>query len=70
VGDFDDYMKNGVNGIVVSRDRFVEEGFAALLEFSKNPQPFRDTATSLRSEITTRFSIDNVIGDFNKLIGA
>ncbi|HZY78381.1 MAG TPA: glycosyltransferase [Cyclobacteriaceae bacterium] len=69
VGDFDDYMKNGLNGAVLPQDRFVDEAFLVLQEFSKNPQPFKETAKRLRTEITTRFNIDTVIGQYNKLIG-
>jgi len=70
VGDFDDYMKDRINGIVLPRERFVDEGLVVLQEFSKNRQPFKETAKRLRTEIISRFDIDNVIGEFNKLIGA
>jgi glycosyltransferase involved in cell wall biosynthesis len=69
IGDFDDYMKNGVNGVVVSVENFVDEAFVALQNFSRNPKEYKDTATQLHNDILKLFNIDTVFGQYEKLVG-
>lgn len=68
VGDFDDYMMDRRNGIVVSKDNFVEEAAVVVREYAADPKPFRQMASNLRREIVARFNIDNVIDQYNALI--
>jgi glycosyltransferase involved in cell wall biosynthesis len=68
VGDFDDYMENRRNGIVLTKENFVEEAVMAVSEYARDPESFRQMATRLRGEIESRFNINNVIGKYNELI--
>ena len=68
VGDFDDYMENRKNGIVLSKENFVEEAVAVLGEYARDSRPFKQMAANLHESITKRFDISQVIDKYKALI--
>ena len=65
VGDFDSYMDNGVNGIVVDPAKFVDETVSAVRNFSNHDTTAM--AQSLRERVKNLFSIEAVIEKYNTI---
>jgi len=60
VGDCEDYIKNSVNGFLVSKDNFVEESTEILVDFLANKSNYNDLGKNLRNDVINLFGIDNV----------
>jgi len=70
IGDFDDYMKNNENGIVVERENFVDEALVALRGYQSDRERYRQMGVNLRADIISRFHIDMTIDRYYGLIDA
>lgn len=66
VGDFDDYMKNEVNGIVVRAESFVSEALDHLKHYKSDQGRYRAMGKMLKQDILSRFSIENVFKQYSK----
>jgi len=68
VGDFDDYMENRKNGIVLTKENFAEEAAAVISEYAHDPRPFKQMAATLHDDLMKRFDIGQVIDQYNALV--
>ena len=66
VGDFDSYLINEVNGIVVDKDYFVDEAFLHVRRFLMEPDVYKRMASNLIEEVKARFSIDTTFHQYSK----
>jgi glycosyltransferase involved in cell wall biosynthesis len=71
VGDFDDYISNGKNGFAVEPAHFVEEA-SKIIMANSDSRKLADMGIALNASIIHRFSIANVIQEYDALnkIGA
>lgn len=68
VGDFDDYIQNGVNAIALEKDNFVEECLVHVKRYSENPEFYKEIGRTLKQEIRQRFSIENTFPQYKKIL--
>ena len=67
VGDFDDYVRDGENGFLADRDKFVEESVKIIKQNFTNENLLKKIGTSLRDSVIEQFSIENVIHQYDSL---
>lgn len=60
VGDFDDYIQDGVNGFIASKKDPAEQSVAALTKLYNEPGELTRMGDNLHRTIITEFSIENV----------
>lgn len=68
VGDFDDYIRNGVNGYTVDKDNPVEPSYNILKELYGDDAKLAELGNNLHSTIIREFSIENVAPLYDKLL--
>jgi glycosyltransferase involved in cell wall biosynthesis len=68
VGDFDDYIENGVNGYIVDKANPIEPAFKILKELYGDQAKLSALGNNLYSTIIREFSIDNVAPLYDKLL--
>jgi glycosyltransferase involved in cell wall biosynthesis len=66
VGDFDNYMVNGVNGIVVDRNDFVNQTLLHIQEQVLHPDTYHSLGVKLKEDIINRFSIEKTFWQYSK----
>ncbi len=66
VGDFDNYLENDRNAIVVNRDDFVNQSVVHIKKMLSNREQYRILGVNLHEEIINRFSIDRVFNNYSK----
>ena len=66
IGDFDDYMKNEINSVVVDKEKFVEEALVHLHHYITNRNHYRALGKRLKEDIFSRFSIDKVFDEYSR----
>ncbi len=65
VGDFDSYIKNGVNGFLVDKENFID--LATSIIIANKNIPMFGLKQSLKSEVVNLFSIENVVSRYEPL---
>lgn len=68
VGDFDDYMIDRINSILVDQDHFVEQAISAILEFQHNLSGKKELGVKLKSVIESNFGIASVMYQYNQFL--
>lgn len=68
VGDFDDYMVHGRNGIVVAQSNFVDEAELHIVEYYRHPEKYRFIPKNLKEEVKQRFSIKNTSAMYTQFL--
>lgn len=64
VGDFDEYLRHGVNGFLVDRDHYAEATAAIVSELADDGARRSKIGTSLREAVINNFAIENVITQY------
>jgi glycosyltransferase involved in cell wall biosynthesis len=67
IGDFDDYIVNGVNGFTVDPKRFDEEAASVILKNHKNQEILLSMGEQLRCDVLTLFSAQNILPQYASL---
>jgi len=67
VGDFDDYISNGVEGFVVDQNNFVDEAFKIINSYRSDKKLLDKMSVNLGRKIHQLFDIGNVIGKYESL---
>jgi glycosyltransferase involved in cell wall biosynthesis len=67
IGDFNDYIAHGENGIVVNKDNFVDEAVACLLEWHQLKEKLARMAKNLRTKVEENFSVKEIIFHYSQL---
>jgi glycosyltransferase involved in cell wall biosynthesis len=67
IGDFDDFLINSQNGFLVDKEKFVEETAEIISSTYKNKERLRAIGSNLKKSVLERFSVKNVIDDYNTL---
>lgn len=65
VGDFNQYMKHEINGIVLDPNRFVELALVHVSLFIQEPGRYKAMGEELKSEILSRFSIERTFQQYS-----
>lgn len=68
IGDFDDYLVNQKNSFVVNRETIVKEATDVIVKNYQDTRKLKEITDSLKADILKRFSIENVIASYSKLI--
>lgn len=68
VGDFDDYIVNGVNGYIVDKENPVEPSIEILRQLYGNDGKLAELGNNLFSTVIREFSIENVAPLYDKLL--
>ncbi|MBC7947575.1 MAG: glycosyltransferase family 4 protein [Chitinophagaceae bacterium] len=68
VGDFDDYIVNGVNGYIVDKTNPVEPAFRILKDLYHAPEKLKPIGDKLYETVVREFSIENVAPLYDKLL--
>jgi len=66
VGDFDDYIINGVNGFSVEKENKVEQTIFIIKKIFKNKKLLLSMGIKLRDCVISKFSIENNIDKYNQ----
>ena len=61
VGDFNDYIKHGENGFLLSADNFVEEAKEILKAIYDNKAGYSEFGNRLHDEVVERFKVTNAV---------
>lgn len=67
VGDFDDYIENGINGFIADKQQPVELSLAAIRKLYNNPGLAQQMGQALHDKIVKEFAIENVAPLYEKL---
>jgi glycosyltransferase involved in cell wall biosynthesis len=68
VGDFDDYIENDVNGVLVSPENYVEEA-ARVIQSTRQNEPFlHQLGARLRADVLRRFDIAGVLPEYLQIV--
>jgi glycosyltransferase involved in cell wall biosynthesis len=67
VGDFDEYLLNGVSGFLTDRDKFVDQGTEIIRSHMNDEGLRRSMGSQLEILVRQRFSIENVLPQYEKL---
>lgn len=65
IGDVDEYLVNGENAVLVSKDHAVEEMTQAISGLYHDRSGFQKCGVALRKEVINKFSIDKVLPGYN-----
>ena len=68
VGDFDEYLKDGINSFTVNHDKAAAEAALVIFNHYKNRKKLQLMSFKLKEEILKRFSIENVLPQYLKII--
>ena len=68
VGDFEDYIQDGVNGFLMPKVTNPGEVASKIMEASSNKAKLKEMGQNLRSTVLSTFDINNVAKDYDKLI--
>jgi len=68
VGDFDDYIQNGINGYLLDKKNPVEGAVAVLEEMYNDPQKVKVMGDNLHNTIVTEFEINRVRDKYERLL--
>jgi glycosyltransferase involved in cell wall biosynthesis len=66
VGDFDDYMVNHKNSVLLHRDHFVEEAVKEIVYYESNAHSKKEMGKKLRNTILSNFDIRFVVSQYNQ----
>ncbi len=69
VGDFDEYIINNKNGIIISKTHFENELTAILEKIYDNKIDIQSLGKDLKKDILRLFSIENIIGQYEQFHG-
>jgi len=67
VGDFDDYIVDGMNGFSVSLDKFVQEAVRIIKTHAQDEKYILQLGENLKKSILDLFSVDNVLRQYDLL---
>lgn len=70
IGDFDDYIKNGENGFLVDRERFVEEALDVIGKSLNNKEWLMQMGKGLNKDILKLFDIARIGRQYDPLINS
>lgn len=68
IGDFDDYIANGINGFAVSRDHFVDEAYDIVTKYRYEKAQLEQIGKSLCQAIKMNFDITNIFNRYQDTI--
>jgi glycosyltransferase involved in cell wall biosynthesis len=68
VGDFDEYLKDGINSFIINQDTADTEAANVIANNYKNTTKLHQMSFNLREEILKRFAIENVLPSYLKII--
>lgn len=68
IGDFDQIVENGINSFSVSQSKFVEDSLEVIQEKYHNNSELKEMGEKLRVDCFHLFGIENVIGEYTKMI--
>lgn len=68
VGDFDDYIKDGINAISISKENVVEECLLHVKRYSEDAVFYKRIGAALKQEIKQRFSIETTFPQYKKFL--
>jgi len=68
VGDFDDYLINRENSVLVDRDHFAEEAVKEIIYFENNMTEKVDIGRKLKGIIVSNFDIRSVVSQYNQFL--
>lgn len=60
VGDFDDYIVNGLNGFLIDPEKFVNQAVDVILKNHKNKQLLNEMGDRLNADVRRLFDVKNV----------
>jgi glycosyltransferase involved in cell wall biosynthesis len=66
VGDFDDYLINHVNAVLLDRKYFAEEAVKEIIYFENNKTEKREIGRKLKDIIVSNFDIRSVVNEYNQ----
>ncbi|MBA3679826.1 MAG: glycosyltransferase [Bacteroidetes bacterium] len=67
IGDVDDYLINGKNAILVSKENTEEEMIAAIENISKDKEQAKLIGQNLHLQVSERFSINTILPAYDKI---
>jgi glycosyltransferase involved in cell wall biosynthesis len=67
VGDFDEYLINKKNGLIVNREHFAREASELIISYFKNKEFLKEIGANLNTTVYNRFDLKNIIGQYNQL---
>ena len=67
VGDFDDYIEDGKNGFLISKENTKEELIALLTKISKDKSQYNSFGPALKKSVLKHFSVENVIDEYKEV---
>ena len=67
VGDFDDYILNGENGFLVSKDNFCAEASKIIQRYLADRSELSRIGENLRAAVVQRFGIEDVLPCYNTI---
>lgn len=67
VGDFDDYIENGKNGFLISKENTQAELTALLIEIAKDKSRYDHFGPALKKSVLEHFSVENVIDEYTEV---
>ena len=70
IGDVDDYLVNGQNAILVSKENTEPQMIEAVIELSKNKGKMEALGNNLHAVVSERFSINNILTTYDKIHNA
>jgi glycosyltransferase involved in cell wall biosynthesis len=68
VGDFEDYIEDGVTGYLVDKDNPVDQSIAILRDLYNHPDKLKKMGDSIRKKVIDEFDIQNVKPLYEKLL--
>jgi len=68
VGDFDDYMINRVNSVLLDRDHFAEEAVKEIVYYQGNGDGKVELGKQLRNIILSNFDIRSIVDQYNQFL--
>jgi glycosyltransferase involved in cell wall biosynthesis len=69
VGDFDDYIKNGINGFIVEKENPVDAAEGILAQLYSDPERLRLLGQNIYQTIVEEFDIRNVKSKYEQILG-
>lgn len=67
VGDFDDYVVHKTNGLLVDRDKFVEESSDLILKYHRDKNFLLELGEGLKKSILELFDVEKVVHQYDSL---
>lgn len=66
VGDFDDYIVSGTNGVLVSKEKTIKEAVEFLYKFYDRKPDFKYLGENLSVDVNRLFSLENILPEYQK----